>query len=90
MFATCVTVQFIKLTNRSHRPQNLNTHPFALAFALYIPQFFGTQPIRVAHGLLVTIGCVWIAAELWRVSLQPRLVVVQTVDVVVPTVRLSW
>ena len=39
--------------------------PFAIAFALYIPQFFGTQPIRVAHGLLVTIGCCWIAVELW-------------------------
>lgn len=40
--------------------------PFAVAFALFIPQFFGTQPIRVAHGLLITIGCLWIAAELWR------------------------
>jgi hypothetical protein len=38
--------------------------PFAIAFALYIPQFFGTQPIRVAHGLLVTVGCLWIAVEL--------------------------
>jgi hypothetical protein len=42
--------------------------PFAVAFALYIPQFFGTQPIRVAHGLLVTIGCLWIAVGLWRES----------------------
>ena len=40
--------------------------PFALAFALYIPQFFGNQPIRVAHGLLVAIGCLWIAASMWR------------------------
>ena len=40
--------------------------PFALGFALYIPQFFGTQPIRVAHGLLVTAGCLWIAASLWQ------------------------
>ena len=35
--------------------------PFALGFALYIPQFFGTQPIRVAHGLLVALGCIWLA-----------------------------
>jgi len=42
--------------------------PFALAFALYIPQFFGTQPIRVAHGVLVAIGCLWIAASMWRQS----------------------
>ena len=40
--------------------------PFALGFALYIPQFFGTQPLRVAHGLLVAAGCLWIAVEMWR------------------------
>lgn len=44
--------------------------PFALGFALYIPQFFGTQPIRVAHGLLVTAGCLWIAAGLWQESVK--------------------
>ena len=30
--------------------------PFAVGFALYIPQFFGNQPVRVVHGLLVTVG----------------------------------
>ena len=40
--------------------------PFALGFALYIPQFFGTQPVRIAHGLLVTAGCLWLAAGLWQ------------------------
>ena len=40
--------------------------PFALGFALYIPQFFGTQSIRVAHGALVAVGCLWIAATLWQ------------------------
>jgi hypothetical protein len=42
--------------------------PFALAFALYIPQFFATQPLRVAHGVLVAIGCLWIALGMWRQS----------------------
>jgi hypothetical protein len=42
--------------------------PFALGFALYIPQFFGNQPIRVAHGLLVTVGCLWIAAGMLQKS----------------------
>jgi hypothetical protein len=42
--------------------------PYALGFALYIPQFFGAQPLRVAHGLLVTLGCLWIAVGLWRHS----------------------
>jgi hypothetical protein len=44
--------------------------PFALGFALYIPQFFGNQPIRLAHGLLVTVGCLWIAAGMWQKSRQ--------------------
>jgi hypothetical protein len=44
--------------------------PLALGFALYLPQFFGNQPIRVAHGALVAVGCLWIALEMWRV---PRL-----------------
>jgi hypothetical protein len=38
--------------------------PFALGFALYLPQFAATQPIRVAHGVLVAIGCVWISSRL--------------------------
>lgn len=42
--------------------------PFAIGFVLYIPQFFGTQPLRVAHGLLVAFGCVWIAVVLWKQS----------------------
>ncbi|WP_429260402.1 hypothetical protein [Paraburkholderia sp. GAS334] len=39
--------------------------PLAVGLALYIPQFFGTQPLRVTHGLLVAIGCWWIAAGIW-------------------------
>lgn len=42
--------------------------PFAVGMALYIPQFFLTQPLRVAHGLLVAIGCLWLATDLWRQS----------------------
>lgn len=40
--------------------------PLALGMALYIPQFFGTQPIRIAHGLLVALSCIWIAVGLWK------------------------
>ena len=39
---------------------------FALAFALYVPQFFGSPPIRVAHGLLVTAGCLSLAYTIWQ------------------------
>jgi hypothetical protein len=42
--------------------------PFAVGFALYIPQFFGTQPIRIAHGLLVAAGCAWLARVVWRAN----------------------
>lgn len=35
--------------------------PLAVAFALYLPQFTTTQPVRVAHGLLVAVGC-WLVA----------------------------
>ncbi len=39
---------------------------FGLAFGLFIPQFFASPPIRVAHGLLVTAGCAWLAVTLWQ------------------------
>ena len=35
--------------------------PLALAFALYLPQFMTPQPVRIAHGLLVAVGC-WLVA----------------------------
>jgi len=35
--------------------------PLAVGFALYIPQFFELQSIRVAHGLLITIASILIA-----------------------------
>jgi hypothetical protein len=43
---------------------------FGLAFALFIPQFFGSPPIRVAHGLLVTAGCVWLAFSIWQAQVR--------------------
>lgn len=39
--------------------------PLALALVLYVPQFWGDQPVRVAHGALVAAGCLWLAAEVW-------------------------
>jgi hypothetical protein len=42
--------------------------PFTLGFLLYLPQFVGTQPIRVAHGLLVAVGCLWMATGMWAQS----------------------
>ncbi|MEH7177561.1 hypothetical protein [Neobacillus vireti] len=53
---------------RSGKYQKWSGIPFALGMVLYIPQFFGGQQLRVIHGLLVTIGCLWIAVGLWRES----------------------
>lgn len=39
---------------------------FALGFALFIPQFFTPMPVRIAHGVLLAAGCLWVAAALWR------------------------
>lgn len=38
--------------------------PLAAGFALYIPQYTAQQPLRVAHGLLITIACGLIAWNL--------------------------
>ncbi len=35
--------------------------PLAVGFALFIPQFFFSRPVRVGHGLLVMVGC-WLIA----------------------------
>lgn len=51
---------------RSGRYPKASGVPFAVGMFLYIPQFFGEQPIRIAHGLVVAGGCMWIAACLWR------------------------
>jgi hypothetical protein len=38
----------------------------AAGLALYIPQFFAGQPLRVGHGALLAVGCLCLAAGLWR------------------------
>lgn len=40
----------------------------ALAFLLYLPQYMGTQPFRIAHGMLAAAACIWLAIETSRVS----------------------
>jgi hypothetical protein len=41
---------------------------FALGFALFIPQFYAPAAVRVGHGALIVVGCIWLAAALWRVA----------------------
>ncbi|MEV1174732.1 hypothetical protein [Nonomuraea sp. NPDC049784] len=44
----------------------------ALGFVLFIPQFFGPYPLRVAHGVLVMIGGLWLAAALVTARTRAR------------------
>ena len=49
--------------------------PLAIGFAVYIPQLQGDpffQPIRVAIGLLIAIGCAWIAWDMLKTERTNR------------------
>jgi hypothetical protein len=37
---------------------------FAAGFVLFLPQFFTPAPVRIAHGVLMLVGLVWLAADL--------------------------
>jgi hypothetical protein len=39
---------------------------FALGFVLFLPQFFTPAPVRIGHGVLMAVGCLWLAAALSR------------------------
>jgi hypothetical protein len=41
---------------------------FAVGFALFLPQFFGPPAVRIAHGVLVAAGSVWLALALWQAT----------------------
>ncbi|SDI35524.1 hypothetical protein [Nonomuraea jiangxiensis] len=45
----------------------------ALGFVLFIPQFFGPYPLRIAHGALVMVGCLWPAVALVKGRGKPAL-----------------
>jgi uncharacterized membrane protein len=40
--------------------------PLAVGFLLFLPQFAAGQMIRVAHGVVIAWGCIWLASYLWR------------------------
>lgn len=53
---------------RSGRLHRWSAVPFAAGFALFIPQFYLPPAARIAHGVLVAAGCVWLAVSLWRTA----------------------
>ncbi|GAA0919179.1 hypothetical protein [Nonomuraea longicatena] len=41
--------------------------PLAAGFALFLPQFFApVYALRIAHGVLIAAGALWLAVEVWR------------------------
>lgn len=44
----------------------------AVGFATFLPQFFTQPAVRIGHGILVAVGCVWLAAALWRATAAPK------------------
>lgn len=38
---------------------------YAAGFALFLPQFFGPAPVRIAHGALTALGAILLAAAVW-------------------------
>jgi hypothetical protein len=41
---------------------------FGVGFALFLPQFFAPPAVRIAHGVVVAAGSIWVALALWRAS----------------------
>jgi hypothetical protein len=41
---------------------------FGVGFALFLPQFFTPAAVRIAHGVLVAAGSIWLAVALWRTT----------------------
>ena len=41
---------------------------FGVGFALFLPQFFTPPAVRIAHGVLVAAGSIWLALALWRTT----------------------
>ena len=48
--------------------QRWSAVPLAAGLVLYIPQFAVSQPVRIAHGVLMMAGCWWLAWALTRRS----------------------
>jgi hypothetical protein len=40
--------------------------------ALFLSQFFGPAPVRIAHGILLAAGSIILAAALWASAGRPR------------------
>jgi hypothetical protein len=46
---------------------------FAAGFVLFLPQFFTPAPVRIAHGVLMLVGLVWLAVDARTAAKTERL-----------------
>jgi hypothetical protein len=44
--------------------------PFAAGYVLFLPQFFTPPASRIAHGVLMAVGLIWMAVVVWKVREQ--------------------
>ena len=44
---------------------------FAAGLVLFLPQFFTPSAVRIAHGVLVAAGSIWLALALWQAKAAP-------------------
>lgn len=51
---------------RSGRLSRWSGYVLAVGLALFIPQFYGPPAVRIAHGVLVGVGCMLLAVSMWR------------------------
>jgi hypothetical protein len=56
---------------------------FAVGFALFLPQFFTPAPVRIAHGVVMLAGLVWLAVAMWRAAPRPTPAPARTVPAAV-------
>ncbi len=42
--------------------------PFAAAIVLFLPQFYASPSVRIAHGVLMLVGLALLAGAMWRAA----------------------
>jgi len=57
---------------RSHVLPRTSAILFAAGIALFLPQFFSSPAVRIAHGILLAAGLIILAAALWASADRPR------------------
>jgi hypothetical protein len=60
--------------HRSGLVQRWAATPLAVGFTLFLPQFFGSPTVRIAHGALMATGSIWLGLSLLSTRYTPAAV----------------